>query len=44
MQKVLIVDDEDDMLWMLQRNLDNGIPNIETFTAQSGEAYSAYAC
>jgi predicted regulator of Ras-like GTPase activity (Roadblock/LC7/MglB family)/CheY-like chemotaxis protein len=38
MQKVLIVDDEDDMLWMLQRNLDNGIPNIETFTAQSGEA------
>lgn len=37
MKKVLIVDDEDDMLWMLQRNLDNGIPNIETFTAQSGE-------
>ncbi len=37
MNKVLIVDDEEDMLWMLQRNLDNGIPNIETFTAQSGE-------
>ncbi len=37
MKKVLIVDDEEDMLWMLQRNLDNGIPNIETFTAQSGE-------
>lgn len=36
MQKVLIVDDEEDMLWMLQRNLDNGIPNIETITAQSG--------
>ncbi|WP_240194432.1 response regulator [Desulfopila inferna] len=36
MKKVLIVDDEEDMLWMLQRNLDNGIPNIETFTAQSG--------
>ncbi len=35
MKKVLIVDDEEDMLWMLQRNLDNGIPNIETFTAQS---------
>lgn len=37
MKKVLIVDDEEDMLWMLQRNLDNGIPNIETFTAQSGD-------
>jgi predicted regulator of Ras-like GTPase activity (Roadblock/LC7/MglB family)/DNA-binding response OmpR family regulator len=37
MKKVLIVDDEEDMLWMLQRNLDSGIPNIETFTAQSGE-------
>ena len=36
MKKVLIVDDEEDMLWMLQRNLDSGIPNIETFTAQSG--------
>jgi len=36
MKKVLIVDDEEDMLWMLQRNMDNGIPNIETFTAQSG--------
>lgn len=36
MKKVLIVDDEEDMLWMLQRNLDNGIPNIETFTAKSG--------
>lgn len=36
MKKVLIVDDEEDMLWMLQRNLDNGIPNIETFAAQSG--------
>lgn len=37
MKRVLIVDDEEDMLWMLQRNLDNGIPNIETFTAQSGD-------
>ncbi len=36
MKKVLIVDDEEDMLWMLQRNLDSGIPNIETFAAQSG--------
>jgi len=36
MKRVLIVDDEEDMLWMLQRNLDNGIPNIETITAQSG--------
>lgn len=36
MKKVLIVDDEEDMLWMLQRNLDSTIPNIETFTAQSG--------
>lgn len=37
MKRVLIVDDEEDMVWMLQRNLDNGIPNIETFAAQSGE-------
>lgn len=37
MKKVLIVDDEEDMLWMLQRNLDSTIPNIETFTAQSGK-------
>ena len=36
MKKVLIVDDEEDMLWMLQRNLDSTIPNIETFAAQSG--------
>ncbi|MFN2354420.1 MAG: response regulator [Desulfopila sp.] len=38
MKKVLIVDDEEDTLWMLQRNLDSTIPNIETFTAQSGDA------
>lgn len=37
MKKVLIVDDEEDMLWMLQRNLDSTIPNIETFAAQSGD-------
>ena len=37
MKKVLIVDDEEDMLWMLQRNLDSTIPNIETFIAQSGK-------
>ena len=36
MKKVLIVDDEEDMLWMLQKNLDSTIPNIETFAAQSG--------
>lgn len=36
MKKVLVVDDEKDMLWMLQRNL-NRIPNVEAIAAKSGE-------
>lgn len=37
MERVLIVDDEEDMLWMLQRNLSKGLPNIEVLAAKSGE-------
>lgn len=37
MERVLIVDDEEDMLWMLQRNLSKGLPNVEVLAAKSGE-------
>lgn len=37
MKRVLIVDDEEDMLWMLQRNLSKGLKNVEILAAKSGE-------
>ena len=37
MKRVLVVDDEDDMLWMLQRNLNKNIDNVEILAAHSGE-------
>jgi predicted regulator of Ras-like GTPase activity (Roadblock/LC7/MglB family)/DNA-binding response OmpR family regulator len=37
MKKVLVVDDEENMLWMLQRNLSNNLAGVETLTARSGE-------
>lgn len=37
MKRVLVVDDEDDMLWMLQRNLNKGMPDVEILAASSGE-------
>jgi predicted regulator of Ras-like GTPase activity (Roadblock/LC7/MglB family)/DNA-binding response OmpR family regulator len=37
MKRVLVVDDEENMLWMLQRNLSNSLPEVETVTARSGE-------
>ncbi|MGL1930380.1 MAG: response regulator [Desulfotalea sp.] len=37
MKRVLIVDDEEDMLWMLQRNLSKSIPDAEILAASSGE-------
>ncbi len=37
MERVLIVDDEEDMLWMLQRNLSKGLPNVEVLAAKSAE-------
>lgn len=37
MKRVLVVDDEDDMLWMLQRNLNKGMPGVEILAASSGE-------
>lgn len=36
-KRVLVVDDEQDMLWMLQRNLNKGMPDFEVLTASSGE-------
>jgi predicted regulator of Ras-like GTPase activity (Roadblock/LC7/MglB family)/DNA-binding response OmpR family regulator len=36
-KKVLVVDDEEDMLWMLQRNLNKGMPDVEILSARSGE-------
>jgi predicted regulator of Ras-like GTPase activity (Roadblock/LC7/MglB family)/DNA-binding response OmpR family regulator len=36
-KRVLVVDDEQDMLWMLQRNLNKGMPDVEVLTASSGE-------
>jgi predicted regulator of Ras-like GTPase activity (Roadblock/LC7/MglB family)/DNA-binding response OmpR family regulator len=37
MKRVLVVDDEENMLWMLQRNLSNSLSGVETVTARSGE-------
>ncbi len=37
MKKVLIVDDEEDMVWSLKRNLRNETLYIDIFTARSGE-------
>jgi predicted regulator of Ras-like GTPase activity (Roadblock/LC7/MglB family)/DNA-binding response OmpR family regulator len=37
MKRVLVVDDEADMLWMLQRNLNKDMPNVEILAAKSGE-------
>lgn len=37
MQRVLVVDDEEDMLWMLQRNLNKGMLDVEILAAKSAE-------
>ncbi len=37
MKRVLVVDDEDDMLWMLQRNLNKGMEEVEILAAKSAE-------
>lgn len=37
MKRVLVVDDEEDMLWMLQRNLNKGMSQVEILAASSGE-------
>ncbi len=37
MKRVLIVDDEENMLWMLQKNLSKSLPGVETLTARSGK-------
>lgn len=37
MKRVLVVDDEADMLWMLQRNLNKGMNDVEILAAESGE-------
>ncbi len=37
MKRVLVVDDEEDMLWMLQRNLSKSMENVEILAAKSGE-------
>ncbi|PIE64910.1 MAG: hypothetical protein CSA26_06140 [Desulfobacterales bacterium] len=37
MYRILVVDDEEDMLWMLQRNLNKGMPHVEVLAASSGE-------
>ncbi len=36
-KKILVVDDEEDMLWMLQKKLNKGMENIEILSAKSGE-------
>ncbi len=36
-KKVLVVDDEADMLWMLQRNLNKGMDDVEILATESGE-------
>lgn len=36
-KKVLIVDDEEDMIWSLQQNINNELLQVEIFTAPSGE-------
>jgi predicted regulator of Ras-like GTPase activity (Roadblock/LC7/MglB family)/DNA-binding response OmpR family regulator len=37
MKRVLVVDDEEDMLWMLQRNLNKGMNSVEILAARSAE-------
>jgi predicted regulator of Ras-like GTPase activity (Roadblock/LC7/MglB family)/DNA-binding response OmpR family regulator len=37
MKRVLVVDDEENMLWMLQRNLSSNLAGVEILTARSGE-------
>jgi len=37
MKRVLIVDDEADVLWVLQKNLNKGMPDVEILVAASGE-------
>ena len=37
MKRVLVVDDEADMLWMLQRNLNKDMKDVEILAAESGE-------
>jgi len=37
MKRILVVDDEEDMLWMLQRNLSKNMEGIEVLAAHSGE-------
>lgn len=37
MKRVLVVDDEADMLWMLQRNLNKDMEDVEILAAESGE-------
>ena len=37
MKRVLVVDDEEDMLWMLQRNLNKGMKDVEILAAKSAE-------
>ncbi len=37
MKRVLVVDDEEDMLWMLQRNLNKGMEDVEILAAKSAE-------
>jgi predicted regulator of Ras-like GTPase activity (Roadblock/LC7/MglB family)/CheY-like chemotaxis protein len=37
MKRVLVVDDEEDMLWMLQRNLSKSMEGVEILAAKSGE-------
>jgi len=37
MKQVLIVDDEADVLWMLQKSLNKGMPDVDLLVAASGE-------
>lgn len=37
LKKILIVDDEEDMIWSLKRNISKGRLQVEIFTAASGE-------
>ncbi len=37
MKRILVVDDEENMLWMLQKNLSKNLPDVQTLAARSGE-------
>jgi len=37
MKRILVVDDEEDVLWMLQKQLNKGMKNVEILAAGSGE-------